>query len=261
LKALNPAGREKPTMQGRFLDCTLADAFSNVALEEVLFRTLEVPVLRVWDNQRSVVIGRAQLASIETDLDSCRKNSIPVVRRFTAGGAVYNGPGNVNWSFLEPSAQDSGGGRVFDAKGVFVAFAGVVVRALAECSADCRFEPPNRIVNDRGKVSGMAAYLSSAGVICHGTLLLNADLREVEALTKPARARADGRYARSTDVRVANCGVDRREFVEALLDAADVDFVPDSLGDEEAAETSRLLAERYSKEEWNLGDPFRLDDF
>jgi lipoate-protein ligase A len=247
-------------MRGRFLDCTLADAFSNVALEEALFRTLKVPVLRIWDNQRSVVIGRAQLASIETDLDACREKSVAVVRRFTAGGAVYNGPGNVNWSFLEPYAQESGEGRVFDAKGVFAVFARVVVRALTECSAHCRFEPPNRIVNDRGKVSGMAAYVSSAGAICHGTLLLNADMGEVEALTKPSRAKADGRYARSTDVRVANCGVDRGKFVEALLDAADVDFVPDFLTDEEVAEASRLLADRYSREEWNLGDPFRLDD-
>jgi lipoate-protein ligase A len=261
LKALNPAGGEKLTMRGRFLDCTLADAFSNVALEEALFRTFKVPILRVWDNQRSVVIGRAQLASVETDLDVCREKSISVVRRFTAGGAVYNGPGNVNWSFLEPRAQDNGRGRVFDAKGVFAAFARVVVGALANCSASCRFEPPNRIVNDMGKVSGMAAYVSSAGAICHGTLLLNADLREVEVLTRPSRARVDGRYARSTDVRVANCGVDRSKFVVALLDSADLDFVPDSLCDEEVAETSRLLGERYSRKEWNLGDPFRLNDF
>lgn len=247
-------------MRGRFLDCTLPDAFSNLALEEALFRTLKVPVLRVWDNQRSVVIGRAQLASIETDLDFCRENSVPVVRRFTAGGAVYNGPGNVNWSFLEPYAQDSGRGRVFDVRGVFAAFARVVVRALAECSADCRFEPPNRIVNDKGKVSGMAAYVSSAGAICHGTLLTDADLSEVEALTKPSQARVDGRYARSTDVRVANCGVDRGRFVDALLKAVDGDFVPDSPSEEEVAEASRLLADRYSREEWNLGDPFRLDD-
>lgn len=248
-------------MRGRFLDCTLEDPYRNVALEEALFGLMEVPVLRIWDNQRSVVIGRAQLARIETDLEICRERSIPVVRRFTAGGAVYNGPGNVNWSFLEPRRPgNEGDGRVFDAKRVFSASADTVVRALAGCSVSCRYDPPNRIVNDRGKVSGMAAYMSSAGVICHGTLLVNADLEEVGELTRPAAARAEERYPRSRHAEVANCGVERDRFVKALMTAADLDYAPDSLTEEERALASRLFAERYSTYRWNLGDPFSLDD-
>jgi lipoate-protein ligase A len=247
-------------MRGRFLDCTLGNPFLNLALEEALFRSLVTPVLRVWDNQRSVVIGRAQLASIEADVEACRARSVPIVRRFTAGGAVYNGPGNVNWSFLVPRGPMVGGGQVFDPKGVFVAFAESVVRALESCSSHCRFEPPNRIVNDWGKVSGMAAYISSEGVICHGTMLLNADLEEVQALARPAAGGVDGRYPRSAYMKVSNCGVGRKEFTEALARSVGAGYAPGSPRDYEMALATRLASEKYTQDAWNLGDPFRSDN-
>jgi len=248
-------------MQGRFIDCTLGDPFLNVALEEALFSVLKTPVLRIWDNQRSVIIGRAQLARIETDLEGCRKKGIPIVRRFTAGGTVYNGPGNVNWSFLEPSQpRNKSGGRLFDAKRVFSGFADTLVRALAECSISCRYDPPNRIVNNHGKVSGMAAYMSSAGVICHGTLLMDADLKEVEELTTPIAVRAKACYPRSRKVDVANCGVERNRFVKALMVATDFDYAADTISEEERALALRLSAKKYVSDRWNLGDPFSLND-
>lgn len=247
-------------VRGRLLDLTLQDPYSNVALEEALFRHLRGPVLRIWDNQKSVIIGRAQLAELEADLELCKERAAPVVRRFTAGGAVYHGPGNVNWSFLEPRSAAEGEGRVFDAKTVFLSFAAVVVGALADCSVDCIFEPPNRIVTAEGKISGMAAYMSGAGVICHGTLLISADLREVEALTKTSPAPADRRYPRSRGVRVANCGVDRARFVDALAARGNLAYSAGDLTQEERSATIRLVKERYGREEWNLGDPFALDD-
>jgi len=243
-------------LRGRLLDLTLRDPYSNVALEEALFRRLEAPVLRIWDNQKSVVIGRAQLAELETDLHLCNRKGVLVVRRFTAGGAVYHGPGNVNWSFLQPRPKRDGEGRVFDARDVFLRFAAAVVRALADCGVDCFFEPPNSIVTAEGKISGIAAYLSSVGEICHGTLLVDADLEEVGALTRPSAARAESRYPRSRDVKVTNCGVDRSRFVEALAARGPSDYVPGALTEEERAETTRLVAERYGRDEWNLGDPF-----
>jgi len=102
---------------------TLGDPFSNLALEEVLFLGLRVSTLRIWSNQKSVIIGRAQLAEFETNLEYCRGAGIPIVRRFTAGGAVYNGPGNLNWSFFVPREENGMGSDLGDANRVFAAFA------------------------------------------------------------------------------------------------------------------------------------------
>jgi lipoate-protein ligase A len=247
-------------MAGRLLHATLGDPYSNVALEEVLFTGLRVPTLRVWSNQRCVVVGRAQLAAAETDVGYCGRNSVPVVRRFTAGGAVYNGPGNMNWSFLVPRAQEGGRPALGDANGVFSSFAAKVVQALRSCGAECEFRPPNAIFDGRGKVSGMAAYISSRGVLCHGTLLVAADLAEVESLTRPRGGALLPRYPRSRAARVSNCGVDPARFAAELARASG--FGPEAGGLTAAEEESvgSLVASKYSRDSWNLGDPFALDE-
>ena len=151
----------------------------------------------------------------ETDLSYCQRNGIPVVRRLTAGGAIYNGPGNINWSlFLARSST-----------GVPSTIRGVSPRSSrwppASWSRRSRppakprkrggcdggsgedawgttrawLDEPNRIITERGKVSGMAAYLSKGGSLCHGTLLLDADLEEASRLTRPAEKELERRYA------------------------------------------------------------------
>jgi lipoate-protein ligase A len=245
-------------LTGRLLELTLGDPFSNVALEEALLWEARVPTLRIWENQKSVVIGRAQLAGFETDLEYCKTRSVPVVRRITGGGAVYNGPGNLNWSFVLRRGQSNEEFReAFDAGRVFATFAAQVVGALRGCGVGCRFEPPNSILGADGKISGMAALITKEGVLCHGTLLVHAELDEVQRLTEPRRASISGRYPRSRFVRVSNCGVARQEFVARLSSSA-MGFKegPGTRAEEELC--SRLTA-KYRSPEWNLGDPFGLN--
>ncbi|MDV3293316.1 MAG: lipoate--protein ligase family protein [Nitrososphaerales archaeon] len=247
-------------MKLRLLEATLGDPFSNVAADEAIFTLMKAPILRVWDNQRCVVIGRGQLAELETDLGYCSEEGIPVVRRFTAGGAVYNGPGNLNWSFFVPRHEECGSLRYSrDANALFSTFAGIVIQSLRRCGVATSFEPPNRIVRAGGKVSGLAAYISREGAVCHGTLLIRADLAEVSRLTTPRPEVAQKRYARSTFAKVANTEVDRERFVEQLLIGAEAEVEKSELSGEELALTDRLEKEKYRKDQWNLGDPFALD--
>ncbi len=248
-------------MKGRLLDVTLGDAFSNVALEEALFRELRAPTLRTWVNQKSVVVGRAQLAEFETDLAYCRSHSVPVVRRFTAGGTVYNGPGNLNWSFFIPKNGVGLGTQLLGARQVFFSFGGLVVDALKRCGVKAEYQPPNSIVDGHGKISGIAAYLSRGAILCHGTLLVAAELDEVERLTRPSDISLRKRYPRSRFVPVSNCGVDVEDFVSELAHSAGFALKEGVLSETEAQLASDLAASKYRKDGWNLGDPFSLDDF
>ncbi len=245
-------------LSGRLLDLTLRDPYENLAFEEALLNGAGVPTLRVWENQTSVVIGRAQLARFETDLGYCRDHSVPVVRRVTAGGAVYNGLGNLNWTFVIPvGAEPSWLVRAAGAKGVFESFAGVVADSLRACGVVCAFDPPNSIAGARGKISGAAAYLSKRTILCHGTLLMGADLEEVRKLTEPAEVVLGRRYPRSRSRAVANCGVGKSAFV-AQLSRTEPGFEPGSATEAESELCSRLLG-KYRSADWNLGDPFELD--
>lgn len=241
-------------MKGKLLDLVLEDPYSNIALEEELFMDAKVPTLRVWENQKSVVIGRAQLAKYETDLEYCRSRSIPVVRRMSAGGAVFNGPGNLNWSFFVPR---NGGSPwpLGDAKSVFNSFAATVNEALRKCGVRSEFVPPNTLVDDGGKICGMAAYLSKGTVLCHGTLLIDADLQEVQKLTRPSATKIGGRYPRSKFAKVSNCGVKRSDFISELAGSW-AGFETEEWTPADKKTWSRLV-EKYRSVVWNLGDPFR----
>jgi lipoate-protein ligase A len=238
-------------VKARLLATALEDPYANLALEEALFVEMKQPVLRVWDSSKSVVIGRAQKAEFETDLAYCSSHSIPVVRRITGGGAVYHGPGNINWSFFVPRPEVAR----MDAKGVFTTFAGILVGALAGCGLDCIFVPPNSVADSRGKVSGMAAFISRGGVLCHGTVLLSANLEEAERLTRPKAVTIERKYTRSRFVPMSNCGVDRGAFLEQLAIASGYQLEADEPTEGERRTASRLLV-KYRSDEWNLGDPF-----
>jgi lipoate-protein ligase A len=73
------------------------DPVRNLALDEALARAGErAPLLRVWQNSPSVVVGRFQNVNRYVDMAACARDGIPVVRRATGGGAVYTDPGCLN---------------------------------------------------------------------------------------------------------------------------------------------------------------------
>jgi lipoate-protein ligase A len=237
----------------------------NLALEEALFLKNEGFTVRVWENRESVIIGRAQRAEFETDLDYCRANGIPVVRRFTAGGAVYHGPGNLNWSLFVSSGMGSGGLRYETSPGeIFRSASSPLISSLAACGVTARLDPPNRILSDDGKVSGMAAYVSRRGFLCHGTLLVSADLERVKKLTTPSKRELERRYTRSRDFRTANTrlSVDSfiRTFVSTLADETGMTIESGPTREEERELARELLSSRYGTHQWNLGDPFAWAD-
>jgi lipoate-protein ligase A len=248
-------------MSLRRIETSIKDAYTNLALEEAIFKLNGGRTVRVWRNERSVIIGRGQLAKFETDLDYCEGEAIPVVRRFTAGGAVYNGPGNLNWSIFVKNGSENGAiGFAHDARGVFKMSASIIVEVLRRLGIKAHFDEPNRIVTDEGKVSGMAAYLSRERLLCHGTLLLGANLEEAAMLTTPKKVQLDAKYVRSRETRIANLGIKENSFIRGLWEVLDESSGGkgglDDLGEEELQLASKLT--KYRDANWNFGDPFNV---
>jgi lipoate-protein ligase A len=79
------------------------DPAHNLALDEALARAeAPAPLLRVWQNDPSVIIGRFQHAATAVDLAACARDGIQVLRRATGGGAVFTGPGSLNVTLVTP---------------------------------------------------------------------------------------------------------------------------------------------------------------
>jgi len=81
------------------LDFTLTTPQENLALDEALLDAAEeagepAEVLRFWEVDRpAVVLGRSSKAAEEANLEACRADGVPVLRRCSGGAAIVAGPG------------------------------------------------------------------------------------------------------------------------------------------------------------------------
>ncbi len=153
----------------------------NLAVDEALARTAgPEPALRLWRNDRCVIVGRFQLADAEVDRAAADRFGVPVYRRFTGGGAVYHDPGNLNVSLVTGRDDPFIDGRLgVGLQGLYRAMLEPLAAAVR--TLGIRAEPALRglFVGGR-KLGGIAAWVGARRVLVHATLLIDADLVALE---------------------------------------------------------------------------------
>lgn len=171
-------------MGWRLLWASWPDPELNLAFEWALLelaRDGRCPsTIRLWINPPCVIVDRLCRSLPEVKLDACARLGLPVLRRPTAGGAVYHDDGNLNWTLLarrEDLPVDVRWPREAEA------LAGEAILALlSELGLEGRLEPGKGIFVGDCKVSGMAIYLGREAIMVHGTLLVSADLEALRAV-------------------------------------------------------------------------------
>src|SRR5437764_1802419 len=64
-------------------------------------QTGQEEILRFWEaRDYFLVLGYANTASLEANLEICQRMKLPVLRRCTGGGTVLQGPGCLNYSLI-----------------------------------------------------------------------------------------------------------------------------------------------------------------
>ena len=96
----------------RFLTGHDVNPHRNLAREEALLLAcdrgeIDSPLLYLWQNANTVVIGRAQNAWRECATERMREEGCTLARRTTGGGAVFHDLGNLNFSFIVPISPAS----------------------------------------------------------------------------------------------------------------------------------------------------------
>ena len=261
------------------------DPRTNLAREEAVARHVATdphaatPVLRLWRNERAVVIGRFQLGAAEVDLATAAALSAPVLRRFTGGGTVWHDPGNLNVSVvLRPEdallAADPELRRLPGLYRLVLQPLATAARALGVAGARAteRDLVVDRPAGTTAKLGGVAAWLGGRALLVHGTLLVDADLEALARACAGPGAPGDPRWERTKSRRATVTSIARElaaagratpsaEAVDVAVAAAfDVGGVsPASWSAAELAAAERLLADRYANPAWHADPEPRAD--
>lgn len=223
------------------------DPAVNLALEEALVRAVPpVPVLRIWQNDACVVLGRGQRLHREANVAACAAAGVAILRRASGGGAVYHDLGNLNITLVVP--------------GWMPGLAGDLAALVAGVLRQLELTPS---VTERGvfagpaKVSGLASQLTRAATLAHATLLVTTPAARVRAFLAPAPPDTHPLDSRRSPV-LPLCQVvhgmsvaTARSLVLAEAAKRYGPLIPRPVSTAERGWQKRLLTQRYGNGTWH----------
>ena len=171
------------------------------------------PILYLWQNQRTVVIGRNQDPARECRAALLEAEGGHLARRLSGGGAVYHDLGNLNFSFLARRED-------YDVPKQL----GVICRAIESLGLPAVPSGRNDLEIEGRKFSGNAFYERDGRCCHHGTVMVDVDRAALARyLTVPEKKLASkgvtSVQARVVDLRELRPDVTVEKVKAALLAA------------------------------------------
>jgi lipoate---protein ligase len=236
----------------KYLDLTFPDPARNLACDEALLdlceKRGEEGVLRVWEPAGYfVVVGYSNKLLSEVNVSACDAKGIPILRRFSGGGAVLQGPGCLNYSLVVRNEYSGIPADLTDS------YRYVLNRHLSLCAnhgaAAVQIQGVSDLALDGRKFSGNAQHRKRRCSLFHGTFLLHFDIALIEAcLFMPSRQPAY-RQQRSHETFLCNLSIAARDVCAALRQ---VWGAKEALHEVPLDRIEALVGERYSRRQWNF---------
>lgn len=235
---------------------TAANPFENLAAEELLLQKAAEtgrPILYLWQNDHTVVIGRNQNPWRECRVALLEEEGGKLARRKTGGGAVYHDMGNLNFSFAVPTG-------LYNEKEQYA----ILQKALAEFGVVAEQTGRNDLTVDGAKFSGNAFMHRQDASLHHGTLLIASDPAKIARYLTPPTGKLKAKGVTSVASRVVLLqrickDITAESMMRALSDVFSRRFGPaESLAP--LAGKRKALAEEYASWDFRFGKTPPFDE-
>ena len=233
-------------MKLKIFETSSTDPFHNQALEACLLKNVrEETVLYLWQNQKTVVIGKNQSAYGECNVSLLETEGGKLARRTSGGGAVYHDLGNLNFTFVMPvSLMDVN--REDE----------VILSALRSLDIDAYRNGRNDLLVGGRKFSGHAYYRGRENAYHHGTLMVDVNEEEVSRYLNVSLKKLEKKAVKSVRSRIINLKEVCRELtVKELKEALIRSFETVYQGEAERMCEEDLDQEELRKEELFFSSP------
>ena len=235
-----------------FCDVTLAGPEENLACDEVLLDRCEAgeleALLRFWEpTQHFVVVGYANQVSVEVNQDYCRRQSIPILRRCSGGGTVFQAPGILNYSLVlriadSPALAGIAGTNDFVMERHRRALQKLLVATVEK-------QGHTDLAIGGLKFSGNAQRRRKEFLLFHGSFLLNTDIGLIEKVLPLPSRQPDYRAGRTHVHFLMNLKIAAPVLKAALVEAWQA-VIP--LTEIPLDQIRQLARQKYRSDGWNL---------
>lgn len=226
--------------------------YKNLALEEYLLKNVgpEECILYLWQNERTVVIGKNQNPWKECRIAELEGDGGFLVRRLSGGGAVFHDLGNLNFTFLA-TKDNYNVERQLE----------VILEAVKQRGIPAEKTGRNDISVEGKKFSGNAFYSDGYHCYHHGTILVNVDMNMLSHYLNVSRDKLVSKGVESVRSRVTNLteydptlsiNLMKEELIQAFRKVYELEpepMGPESVNQKELAK----LEEKFSSWEWKYG--------
>ena len=188
----------------KIIESNSTHPFSNLKEEETLFKSnLESTViLRFWVNSPSVFIGKFQKEEYEVDLALAERLQVPVLRRFSGGGAVYHDEGVLNVTIVKEKELILFSNYIIDEAKYLTKLIGESITDLIGINVSIN-ERNGIFVCDR-KIAGSSVAVSR-NFLYHISILVDANLELLEKILKgKLYENGEKKFVKSVKSKVSN---------------------------------------------------------
>ncbi len=230
------------------------DPYLNLAIEEVLFDRYDLTedLCIIWFSKPAFIVGRNQNAFLEVNP---KYINIPIIRRISGGGTIYQDIKTINFSIITKDFQDKISNYRF--------FLSPIIKALEDFDIKAKFKPKSHLIVDDKKISGNAQAFRNNRLLHHGTLLFDTNLEIIEEALIQYNPKSVGKQVASNKQNVTN-------LINYLPDNVEVDDLLDviilnlcnsfnisntviALSKDYLSLAENLANTKYKSWEWNYG--------